>query len=185
MAYTGCMDARPISVFKECSRVVETAFGWGLLAAGFYVVLFIDVTGDGSLCSSLRGLYDYVQVQDELPNAVRTIKVTARHRREIPADERMLIVTDAVDNEDMVAASIPAPDASYAWPAPDFLDSAADPETGKQWKKGIQGQLRRFTVYGRGEETASALAQVQALSAPRAAAPRPPVAALGLRRESR
>ena len=139
------MPTKVKSALIACSDALETAFAWSLLVVGLYLVTFVDVTGAGSLYSSLGGLRENAQAAVAQPNAFRTIAVSARARDAVPSENRVLVVVDRELMEPQVSASIPAPDSFVGWPS-------ADPGAGKNWKRGLRGSLSNFTVYGQGDQ---------------------------------
>lgn len=152
------MTAKVKSVLSVASDALETAAGYALLAVGIYAAVFVDLTGGGSLWSSLRHVKDSAQEGIVSPNATRVVKVAAQYSEEKVHEDRMMAIFDPAPSETIVAAVYPAPDASEQRPAAALTDTPAEPTSGKVWKKGLQGELQRFTVYGKGEQTSSASA---------------------------
>lgn len=152
---------------------LETACGWAVIAAGFSALLFIDVTGGGSLWSALVGLNAHAQAPVESPCAHCTIPVVEQVSAGQFQEDRLLVVSDADSTRpETVVSDSPAD--------PTVSDSPADPKAGESWTRSLQGRLRNFTIYGEGEQTTSAVAQTQSSVAhPAAAAPAVIVAAPG------
>lgn len=172
------MTAKVKSVLSVTADALETAAGYALVAVGLFAAIFIDITGNGSLWSSTRELHAGAQEGLESPNATRIVKVPTVVSPEKVHEDRILAVFDPAPNDGMAAAVYQAPDASGKRPEAAFTDTPADPEAGKSWKRSLTGELRSFTVYGKGEQTSSA---TQAMSAPAPApayqAPAPAVVA--------
>lgn len=171
------MTAKVKSVLSIAGEALETAAGYALVAVGIYAVLFVDITGGGSLWSSLRHVQSAAQEGVESPNATRIVKVPVRPVEEKVHEDRMLAVFDEPVSNEAIAAAYPAADSSSRRPSAAFTDTPADPGTGKTWKKSLKGDLRKFTVYGRGDETSSAASSSR--SAPAAEDYRPIVTADG------
>ena len=160
------MSTQAKSALAECAEALKTAFAWSLLAVGFYLVTFIDVTGAGSLYASLGGLREDAQAAVEKPTALRAISVSARAREAASLENRMFVVVDHEPKEPMVSASIPAPESFVGWPSAGVADSS-------KWKRGLRGRLRNFTVYGQGDQ-----ASVGRFAAPSRPASLPPATAI-------
>jgi len=150
------MTAKVKSVLSVAGEAVETAAGYALLAVGIYTAVFVDLTGGGSLWNILHHVQTTAQEGIVLPNATRVIKVPVRHVEEKVHEDRMLAVFDAAPVATTVAAVYAAPDAPEQRPSAALTDVPAEPTSGKSWKKGLRGELKRFTVYGKGEQTSSA-----------------------------
>jgi|CXWL01.1.fsa_nt_gi hypothetical protein len=146
------MSAQARSALAAFSNALEKALAWSLLAVGLYLVAFVDMTGTGSLYSSLAGLHESAQTAEESPNALRAIAVSARPRERAAPENRLFVVVDRELKEAEVSASIPAPDSFVGWPGTGLADSPADFKAGKNWKVGLRGRLRNFTVYGQGDQ---------------------------------
>lgn len=147
------------------SDALETAAGWAIIALAVYGILFVDVTGNGRLWDAIRGVAkDTVAVAPAPKGGVQMRVVPVRPPdMEVKTQNHMLLVPEAPEEELHVSVSAPAAG------APDQLtDAPADDHAGKDWRVGLQGNLRKFTVYGQGEEHSSASAS--AGSAPAAAA---------------
>lgn len=170
------MSAKVKSVLAVAGDAVETAAGYALLAVGIYAAIFIDITGSGSLWNTARNMQGAAQEGVESPNATRVVKVPTQAVEEKVHEDRILAVFDSEPPAGTVAAIYAAPTESGVRPSAAFTDTPADPETGKTWKKSLHGELRSFTVYGKGEQTSSAAASAH--SAP-AASVRPVAAAAG------
>lgn len=145
------------------SDAVETAAGWAIVVVAAYGLLFVDMTGNGRLWDAIRGV-----AQDSAPAktpgnvAVQIRRVPARPADyETKAQNRMLLVPEVPDKEIEVAVAAPQPEA--------MTDAPADAHAGKDWRVHLKGDMRKFAVYGKGEERSSASAA--AASAP-AGAPR-------------
>lgn len=150
------MTAKVKSVLTVVSEAVETAAGYALVAVGIYAALFVDMTGGGSLWNTLRHYQATSQEGIESPNATRVIKVPTQVVAEKVHEDRMLAVFDDAPPATEVAAVYEAPESAASRPSAAFTDTPADPKSGKTWKRGIKGELRNFTVYGRGDQTTTA-----------------------------
>lgn len=149
------MTAKVKSVLTVASEAVETAAGYALIAVGLYAALFVDVTGNGSLWKSMHTIQETSSESVSSPNATRVVKVPTQAVVEKEYEDRMLAVFDEAPPATEIAAVYPAPEKSGQRPSAAFTDTPADPKSGKSWKKGIKGELRNFTVYGKGEQTSA------------------------------
>lgn len=170
--YTGRMVTQVRSVLSALSDALETACGWALIAAGFSALLFIDVTGGGSLWSALGGLNAHAQAPPESPAAHDTIPTVEKASAVQFQEDRLLVVPDADSTRSQTDVSDLPTD-------PTVSDLPADPKASESWMRSLQGRLRSFTIYGEGEQTTSAVAQTQGVARPAAAAPAAIVAAPG------
>lgn len=150
------MTAKAKSVLSVLSDAVETAAGYALVAVGLYSAIFVDMTGGGSLWNNMRHIKEDQAL--ESPNATRIIKVPTQAAGEKPHEDRILAVFDEPAKSGDVAALYPAPEAAPSRPSAAMTDTPADPGAGKEWKRSLKGELRTFTVYGRGDQTSSASA---------------------------
>ena len=150
------MTAKVKSVLTVAAEALETAAGYALVAVGIYAAVFIDVTGGGSLWKTMRHMQDTAQEGVESPNATRVIKVPTQVVAEKVPEDRMLAVFDTAEPKGEVAAVYQDPDAIGQRPSAAFTDTPAEPTSGKTWKRGLSGELRKFTVYGPSEQTTSA-----------------------------
>lgn len=150
------MTAKVKPFLTVISEALETAAGYALIAVGIYAALFVDLTGGGSLWSTMRHLQETSQEGLESPNATRVIKVPTQVAVEKVHEDRILAVFDQAPPATEVAAVYEAPESAGTRPAAALTDTPADPNSGKTWKRGIKGELRSFTVYGRGDQTTSA-----------------------------
>ncbi|MCR4296856.1 MAG: hypothetical protein NUW21_15090 [Elusimicrobia bacterium] len=150
------MTAKVKSALTVVSEALETAAGFALVAVGLYAVLFVDMTGGGSLWQTLRHYQATAHEGFESPNATRVIKVPAQAVVEKVHEDRMLAVFDDAPPQTEVAAVYQAPEAAGRRPEAAFTDVPADPNSGKTWKRGLKGELRNFTIYGKGDQTTSA-----------------------------
>lgn len=150
------MTAKVKSVLTVVSEAVETAAGYALVAVGIYAALFVDMTGGGSLWNTLRHFQETSREGIESPNATRVIKVPTQVVEQKVHEDRMLAVFDDAPPATEVAAVYEAPESASSRPSAAFTDTPADPKSGKTWKKGIKGELRNFTVYGKGDQTTTA-----------------------------
>ena len=150
------MTAKVKSVLTVVSEAFETAAGYALVAVGIYAALFVDMTGGGSLWNTLRHFQATSQEGIESPNATRVIKVPTQAVAEKVHEDRMLAVFDDAPPATEVAAVYEAPESAASRPSAAFTDTPADPKSGKTWKRGIKGELRNFTVYGKGDQTSTA-----------------------------
>lgn len=162
------MTAKVKSVLTVASEAVETAAGYALVAVGLYAAIFVDMTGGGSLWKTMHSLQETAHEGVESPNATRVIKVPTQVVAEKVHEDRMLAVFDEPEQTGTVAAVYQAPEATAQRPSAAMTDSPADPQSGRTWKRSLKGELRNFTVYGKGEETTSA---ATASGAPAYAAP--------------
>jgi hypothetical protein len=146
------------------SDALETAAGWAIVAVALYGILFVDISGNGRLWDAVRGVaQDTTQSAPVTKGGVQMRVVPVRPPDlAVKAQNHMLLVPEADEQELHVAVQAPAA-------APEQLtDSPADTRAGRDWRVGLKGKLRTFTVYGRGEERSSASASVG--SAPAASA---------------
>ncbi|MBI2384609.1 MAG: hypothetical protein HYV14_01220 [Elusimicrobia bacterium] len=150
------MTAKVKSVLTVVSEALETAAGYALVAVGIYAAIFVDMTGGGSLWNTLRHFQATSREGIESPNATRVIKVPTQVVEEKVHEDRILAVFDDASPATEVAAVYEAPESAASRPSAAFTDTPADPKSGKTWKKGIKGELRNFTVYGKGDQTTSA-----------------------------
>src|SRR6185312_8064379 len=150
---------------------LSTAVSWAFCAVALYSLLFLNLTGNGSLWDSLRG-----GVLDEPGKVPNNVLVQNRVIPDRPVDamekaqNRMLMVPETPEKEftvPVVAQNQPARLADQ------ITDAPADAKAGKNWRKHLTGSLRTFTVYGEGDEHSSASASATNVSAasPAASAP--------------
>ena len=155
------------------SDALETACGWALCAVALYALLFVNLTGNGTLWESLRGV-----VQDQIPApalmnaAVQTRVVPARppdpDAGAVKEQNRMLLIPNEPDKEFKV------PVVAQAQPeraADQITDAPADARAGTDWHKHLTGSLRTFTVYGNGDQQSSASASAGSGKAASGSAP--------------
>ncbi|MBI5247660.1 MAG: hypothetical protein HY923_10800 [Elusimicrobia bacterium] len=152
------MTAKVKSVMTVASEALESAAGYALLVIGIYTAVFVDVTGGGSLWNNMRHLKEDASAGIESPNAVRVIKVPVQAEAEPEHQDRILAVFDTQPKTGEVAAVYQPAEAGVTRPSAAFTDTPADPNSGATWKRGIKGNMRTFTVYGKGEQTSSAVA---------------------------
>ena len=155
------------------SEALETAAGYALVAVAIYSVIFVDMTGNGSLWKTMHHFQDTVQEGIQSPNATRVIKVPTQPLVEKAHEDRMMAVFDDAPPSGMVVAVYEGPESSAHRPSAAFTDTPADPSSGKTWKRGLKGVLRNFTVYGSGEQTSSASSPAGVKTARATAAPAP------------
>lgn len=167
------MTVKVRSMLTVVSEVVETAAGYAFLAVGIYSALFLDISGNGSLWNTMRHLRGAASETAAAPNATRVIKVPTQVVAGKAREDRILAVFDEASPENAVAV-YPAPESAGDRPQAVFTD----PEAGKTWKVGLKGELRDFTVYGKGDQTSTAAAPAEA-PAPSPAAAQTVVAASG------
>jgi hypothetical protein len=140
------------------SEAIETALSWGLCAVALYALLFVNMTGNGTLWESLRGVVfdEPAKVQSNV--SVQTRLVPARPVDAMEkAQNRMLMVPEAPDKEfkvPVVAQSQPARAADQ------ITDAPSDKKASGDWQRHLNGSLRTFTIYGQGDEKSSASASV-------------------------
>jgi hypothetical protein len=72
------MSARVKSILSTASDALEAAAGYSLIAMGLFGVVFMDVSGSGSLLSALGHLSSTIQEERAFPGATRVIEVPAR-----------------------------------------------------------------------------------------------------------
>lgn len=146
------MSPKAKSFVSTASDFLETAAGYALVAVGLYAALFVDMTGGGSLWKTLGSMRETAHEGLESPNAMRVIAVPTQPVVEKVHEDRILAVFDDPAPTGKVSAVYQAPDAILQRPSAALTDTPADPEAGKTWKRSLSGELRSFTVYGRGEE---------------------------------
>lgn len=150
------MTAKVKSALSILSEALETAAGYALVAVGLYAILFVDMTGGGSLWNSLKHIQSTSNEEMSSPNATRVIKVPTQAVAEKVHEDRILAVFDEAPSGS-VAAVYQAPESIVSRPSAALTDTPADTQAGKTWKRDIKGSLRSFTVYGHGDQTASAV----------------------------
>ena len=129
---------------------IATAFA--VCSALAYALLFMDLTGNGRLWDAMRGLANESAGVRGAP-AVQIRRVPVRPiDREVEAQNRMLALPEVAREEikvDVLAAQQP-----LERPAPPerVTDAPADKGAVGDWRKHLSGELRRFTVYGQGEQ---------------------------------
>ena len=160
------MSDKVKSVLTIVSEALEAAAGYALVAVGIYAALFVDVTGGGTLWNSLHNLKGMASEAPESPNGVRVIKVPAQVRIEKIHEDRLLAVFDSQPPVSSVSALYQPPELASSRPSAALTDTPADPTSGKTWKRGLNGELRHFTVYGKGEATTSAVGARTSVAAP-------------------
>jgi hypothetical protein len=171
------------------SDALETAISWAFVAVALYALLFVNMTGNGTLWDSIRGV-----VKDAPSVTPSNVAVQTRVVPDRPLDatekmervqDRMLMMPTVPDKE----FSVPVVAQNQPLRAADQItDAPADAKAGKDWRKHLNGSLRTFTVYGQGDEHSSASASAGSVSAPSApaatvaaAAPTPATAASAYR----
>ncbi len=157
--------------------MLETMCGWALCAGAAYALLFVNLTGDGSLFNSALGV-----LQNAAPQARSNV---ATSRYVIPAkpvdlvDEaqnRMLMIPETAQKA--IAVTVAAPQMGRIETmadAPADITAAAP----KDWRVHIRGELPNFAVYGAAEQTSSAVAGAKTGGSAFAAAARPTPSAAG------
>jgi len=150
------MTAKVKSALSILSEALETAAGYALVAVALYAILFVDMTGGGSLWNSLKHLQSTANEEISSPNATRVVKVPTQAVAEKVHEDRILAVFDEAPSGS-VAAVYQAPESIVSRPSAALTDTPADVHAGKTWKRDIKGSLRSFTVYGHGDQTASAV----------------------------
>lgn len=156
------MTAKVKSALTVVSEAIETAAGYALVAVGLYAAVFVDMTGGGSLWKTLRHYQATSTEGLESPNAARVVKVPTQAVAEKVHEDRILAVFDDAPPPVEVAAVFQAPEAAGQRPEAAFTDVPSDPGSGKTWKRGLKGELRNFTVYGKGDQTTTAVMNVAA-----------------------
>jgi len=160
------MTAKAKSVLSVAGEALETAAGYALIAVALYAVVFVDITGGGSLWKTMGYVHEGAQEGIESPNATRVIKVATQVGETKAHEDRILAVFDQGPSEQVAQVVYQAPDATDHRPSAALTDTPADPEAGKDWKVGLKGELRSFTVYGAGQETTSASGSTAAATKP-------------------
>lgn len=143
-------------VLAVLSEALESAAGYALVSVAIYAVLFVDLTGGGSLWKNLGYLHESSHDGLQSPSMTRVITVPTRPFAAQVHEDRILAVFDEAPPAN-VSALYQAPEAAGLRPAAEMSDTPADPQSGKIWKRAIRNELRRFTVYGNGEATTSAV----------------------------
>lgn len=147
------------------SDAVATALSWAFCAVALYALLFVNMTGNGTLWDSIRGVVLDKPAPVQPTVAVETRVVPARPVDAMEkAQNRMLMVPTIPDQEfkvPVVAQNQPVRAADQ------ITDAPSDKKAGKDWRRHLSGSLRTFTVYGNGDEHSSASASAgPAYSAP-------------------
>ncbi|MFI5347670.1 MAG: hypothetical protein ACHQ51_14945 [Elusimicrobiota bacterium] len=152
------MTKKVKTAMEWISEAVGIAVTCAVVAAGIYGLLFVDLTGNGRLWDALRGV-----AQDAAASPRSTGREVVEIRRvpvrppdlEAKAQNHMLLVPEVPDKEIEVAVlsqNQPAPQ-----PVADAMtDAPADKTAGKDWRVHLQGEMRNFSVYGKGEQQSSA-----------------------------
>jgi hypothetical protein len=163
-AYTERMAPRVKIAMGVMSDVLETACGWAFIAVALYAMLFLNLTGNGTLWDSLRGV-----VADAGPAPIlqrsrvvtRVVPVRPLDDLEVKtrAQNRMLLIPNEPEKEFKVPV-LAQPQSGRG--ADQFTDAPADAGAGTNWQKHLTGSLRTFTVYGNGEQRGSASASAGA-----------------------
>ena len=156
------------------SEVLEMACGWAFVAVALYAMLFLNLTGNGTLWDSLRGIVGDAGPAPLLTNArVQTRVVPVRPIDDVEAktkaQNRMLLIPNEPEQEFKVPVL-----AQPGRGADQITDAPADASAGKDWQRHLNGSLRTFTVYGNGEQGSSASASAgsaKGTQSARAAAP--------------
>ena len=134
------------------SGALETMCGWAFCVVALYALLFMNLTGNGCLWDSLRGV-----VQDAAPERARDgVRVEMRVVPVRPPDmaraqNRMLAIPDS---DTALNVRVEAPDQGRQ--PGQITDAPADATAKKDWRPHLNGRLRTFTVYGQGEQSSSA-----------------------------
>ena len=136
------------------SDALETACGWAFVVVAIYALLFVNMTGNGTLWESMRGVLMDASVAPPKDAAVQVRVVPVRPVDAMTvAQNRMLMVPGEPEKEfsvPVLAANQPGRAAGQ------ITDAPSDGKTGKDWRKHLDGSLRKFTVYGAGEQHSSA-----------------------------
>ena len=139
------------------SSALETVCGWAVCAGVSYALLFLNLTGDGSLWNSLVGT-----VQNALPAAseqvaTRTYVIPAKPvDRETREQDRMLMIPE----NDTAALAVTVQDPSRRSYA--ALTDAPRDMTGrgsKDWRVHLKGELPAVAVSGPAEQSSTAIAR--------------------------
>lgn len=138
------------------SDALETACGWAFVAVALYALLFVNMTGNGTLWDSMRGVFMDASVAAPKAAAVQVRVVPVRPVDAMAvAQNRMLMVPGEPEKE--FAVPVVASQQAAVRPADQITDAPTDGKTG-DWHKHLNGSLRTFTVYGEGEQHSSASA---------------------------
>jgi hypothetical protein len=135
------------------SDALETACGWAFVAVALYALLFVNMTGNGTLWDSMRGVFMDASIAPPKDAAVQVRTVPVRPVDSMTvAQNRMLMVPGEPEKE----FTVPVLAADQPRAAGQITDAPSDGKTGKDWRKHLDGSLRKFTVYGAGEQHSSA-----------------------------
>jgi hypothetical protein len=141
------------------SDALETACGWAFVAVALYALLFVNMTGNGTLWESMRGVFLDASIAPPKDAAVQVRTVPVRPVDAMAtAQNRMLMVPGEPEKEfkvPVLAANQPTRAAGQ------ITDAPSDGKTGTDWHKHLDGSLRKFTVYGAGEQHSSASASAK------------------------
>ena len=137
------------SFMSALSDSLETAAGWAIAAILLYAIVFMDITGNGSLWSAARGLTED-KLKEKSFQVVTPASKEERGSAILVAGGLTAPVPEPAKAALAPAAAPPAP----ARPEAAMTDSPADPDAaqGDSWKPKLKGDLRKFTVYGKGEQ---------------------------------
>jgi hypothetical protein len=141
------------------SEALETACGWALYLAIAYAILFVDVTGRGNLWSNVASMWKEgtpppAAIKHDGP--VRLVKLGAEPENRDDGTGYARFHYDYLsDKAGSETVMVPVEEK----PA-EMTDAPADasPAAKQDWRRGINGKLRTFTVYGDGEQSTSASA---------------------------
>ena len=141
------------------SDAFETACGWALCVVALYALLFANISGNGTLWDSLRGVFTDKAIPVPMNAAVEMRVVPMRPvDKMVTAQNRMLMVPDEPEKE--FSVPVLAPQQQPARAADQITDAPADAKAGKDWRKHLTTSFRTFTTYGYGEQLGSASASV-------------------------
>jgi hypothetical protein len=180
-AYTERMAHKGKAALGAMSDALETACGWAFCAVALYSLLFLNLTGNGTLWDALRGVMgDALPAEMPMNAAVQTRVVPMRppgaDDKAVKSQDRMLLIPSEPEHEFAVPVVVQQQPGRGA---DQFTDAPADASAGTDWRKHLNGSLRTFTVYGNGDQQSVAPASAGSAknssgSAPaRAAAPAP------------
>jgi hypothetical protein len=130
---------------QAMSDALKTACGWAFCVVALYALLFANVSGNGALWDSLRGIIRDVEPAPVSMSAAVTLTAPARpEATAAKAQDRMLMISDQLAQQQPARA------------VDQITDAPADAKAGKDWRMHLTTTLRKFTIYGDGEQRSSA-----------------------------
>ena len=152
------------------SEAFETACGWAFCAVALYALLFLNLTGNGTLWDSLRGVVQDARQVSARNGAVQTRVVPVRPPElQEKMQNHMLMVPEGSGQ----SIAVPVVAAVQQRPSSQMTDAPADASAGKDWKVHLQSQLRTFTVYGQGDSSGPAAPSAKSAKGPASVASAP------------